>query len=235
MTYTGEFMYLVPKRSLTDMTIVLDIDETLVHTEEEMETFDAELKSDPILVDDLYDIHLDHGEYKMWGTKRPHLDEFLLFCFSYFKNVCIWSAGKSDYVHAIVKKIFAPFREPDIIYTFDECVQTDEGYWIKPLETFFKDTKVKKLEINRNNTFIVDDRDYTFQKNKINGIQIPEYAPENKDHLQNEDDSLMKLKCWFMKQFMNDKSNVEEINKEGLFEESMKTYYKDIEREIEVL
>jgi TFIIF-interacting CTD phosphatase-like protein len=234
MVYTGEFMYLVPKQSLTSMSIVLDIDETLVHTEDDMESFNAELTSDPILVDDIYDIHLDHGEYKMWGTKRPHLDEFLLFCFSYFKNVCIWSAGKSDYVHAIVKKIFSSFREPDIIYTFDECIQTEEGYWIKPLEKFFKDPKVKELGMNENNTYIIDDRDYTFEKNVANGVQIPEYAPENTDHLQNEEDSLIHLKCWFMKQFMENKQAIQEVNKEDMFEESLTNYYNYMESTLTV-
>lgn len=234
MSYTSEFMYLVPKESLTDMSIVLDIDETLVHTEEDMETFDAELKSDPILVEDLYDVHLDQGEYRMWGTKRPHLDEFLLFCFSYFKNVCVWSAGHTDYVHAIVRKIFSSFREPDVIYTFDDCTETDEGYWIKPLQKFFDDPKVKKKGILKEKTFIIDDRDYTFERNKENGIMIPEYAPNNKDHLQNDEDSLLRLKCWFMKQFTDNKNGVDQTitNKKNIFQQTPNNYSKDITSQI---
>jgi TFIIF-interacting CTD phosphatase-like protein len=225
-------MHLLPNVSLTDWTIVLDIDETLVHTEEDTEGPDVEIKTDPILVEDLYDIHLDKGTYKMWGTKRPHLDEFLLFCFTYFKNVCVWSAGQTDYVHAVVKKIFRDFRAPDIIYTFDQCVQNERGDWIKPLEKFFDDKNVQAKGIVPSKTYIIDDRDYTFERNVDNGIQIPEYAPDSADGLHEEEDHLMRLKGWLMKQFADRKTDTLQKAKKRIFYVTLKTYYKSVEAKI---
>ena len=187
------FKHLIPKKALTNHTIILDIDETLVHTEENIETLEEMgVLSNPELSNEIYILSLDDGATEMWGTKRPHLDDFLLFCFTYFDNVCVWSAGQRDYVHALVDHIFAPFRKPDIVFTFDDCIQNKDENWIKPLEKFYNHSTDK--EIHSHSTFIIDDRDYTFEKNEQNGVLIPPYSPTNIEEIQQEEDHLTRLR-----------------------------------------
>ena len=92
MVREGDLCYLIPKKSLTDKAIILDLDETCIHTAEDDKSMNKSICDNPNLDGDVYTLTLDAGKLKMWGTKRPHLDEFLLFCFSYFKHVCVWSA-----------------------------------------------------------------------------------------------------------------------------------------------
>jgi len=229
MSRNQNLMYLVPKQSITDKTIVLDIDETLVHTEEEIkELEEMKVLSYPTLAGETYFLTLDNGDTRMWGTKRPHLDEFLLFCFTYFDNVCIWSAGQYDYVHAIVNKLFAGFRLPDIIMTFDDCVQSNDGDWVKPLEKFYKHPKAKG-KIFPESTFIVDDKPYSFENNKDNGILIPPYSPENINELREEENNLNRLRGWFIQPQVRFEKDVRTLNKNDIFTQTLDDYQQDLQ------
>lgn len=236
MERNDKLMYLVPKKSLTSNTIVLDIDETLVHTDDENGKLNrSDVMNYPTLADDVYVITLkddledsnDGNTIKMWGTKRPHLDEFLLFCFTYFDNVCVWSAGQYDYVHAMVNELFSRFRKPDIVMTFDDCVQNEEGDWIKPLEKFFNHPKAKG-RIFPEDTYIIDDRNYTFERNKGNGILIPAYSPSSINDMQKEDDHLNRLKGWFMQPKSRFTGNVKTLNKNTIFKRTPNKYEKEL-------
>jgi len=230
MVREGDLCYLIPKKSITDKAIILDLDETCVHTAEEKEKMTKTILNNPNLDGDIYTLELDDGDFKAWGTKRPHLDEFLLFCFTYFKHVCVWSAGQKDYVHAIVDIIFEQFRDPYIVFTFDDCVQNEEGDWIKPLSKFFEHPKAKGL-ITPENTLIIDDRDYTFERNKGNGVLIPPYAPKNSREIKKEDNHLHRLRGWLMCESCRFCDDVSEIRKERIFKQKPETYSEKLSEE----
>ena len=223
MVREGELCYLIPKESLTDKAIILDLDETCVHTADDNKTMTKSILKNPNLDGDIYTLELDDGKLKMWGTKRPHLDEFLLFCFSYFKYVCVWSAGQKDYVHALVDVLFEQFRNPHLVFTFDDCVQNEEGDWIKPLSKFFDHPKAKG-KITPENTFVIDDRDYTFERNKGNGVLIPAYSPQNAREIKKEDNHLHRLRGWLMCENCRFADNVKYIRKGKIFSQKPEAY-----------
>ena len=218
------FEHLIPKKALTKHTIILDIDETLVHTEEDAGSLkEIDVKSYPDLAGEIYLLSLDNGSTEMWGTKRPHLDEFLLFCFTYFDHVCVWSAGQRDYVHTLVDYLFAPFREPDIVFTFDDCVKNDGGDWIKPLDKFYKHPSATG-KIHPHSTFILDDRDYTFERNDQNGILIPPYSPKNIEEIQQEEDYLPRFKYWLLHPDARFSRDVRSLSKKQIFTQPPEEY-----------
>lgn len=226
-----DLTYLLPKKALTNHAIVLDLDETCVHTEDETESLEeSNVLSNPNLMGDVYILSLDDGKLEMWGTKRPHLDEFLLFCFTYFDKVCVWSAGQKDYVHALVDILFAGFRKPDLVFTFDDCIQNKDGDWIKPLEKFFKHPKAKG-NIFPETTFIIDDRDYTFERNEGNGVLIPPYSPGSFEEMQEEEDHLNRLKRWFMHPSSRFAKDVRALNKSQIFTNTPEEYAADLKEQ----
>jgi hypothetical protein len=220
------FTHLIPAKALTNKSIILDIDETLVHTEDDISSLDEMgIMEDEELSQEVYFLDLDEGETKMWGTKRPHLDEFLLFCFTYFENVCVWSAGQRDYVHAMVDVLFEPFRKPDVVFTFDDCVKKNGEYWIKPLEKFFKREGDR---IKPSSSFIIDDRSYTFEENHQNGILIPAYSPTSLEEIQKEEDHLTRLQMWFLHPERRFSQDVRSLNKDQIFDKEVKNAKREL-------
>jgi len=199
-----------PVATLTDKCLVLDIDETLVHTFDDGERINKNMIwNDPNLLElrrriyeiELIDIAGIRGKgdyYKMSGIMRPYLKEFLSFCFNYFKVVAIWSAGKYEYVHAIVNQIFKDLPYPDAVYTRDDCELID-GSYVKPLSKMID--REKHLNMSLNNTIILDDKNYTFYPNPQNGILIPGYYPSGAslDKLMIEDVALYQFIAWLNK------------------------------------
>lgn len=164
------------RRTITEFTIVLDIDETLLHTFRDPSSSGEYT----VLLGD-YD-----SQIKYSGVFRNGLNEFLKFCFLYFKNVIIWSAGTSGYVHKICEIIFKDLQyNPDRILTHDDVIQLPENRYYKPLTKIFSET------INKSNTYFVDDREENFMMNKENGIIIPIFDGE-------DDNYLLTLKNWFL-------------------------------------
>ena len=162
-------------RRKTDKVIVLDIDETLVYTfTENNRKYD-------------YILNLDDETEVYRGVFRDHLQEFIDFCFLYFKYVIVWSAGTRDYVHNMVDIIFTKQR-PYLILTYDDIVIEDHNYY-KPLRKIFN------TEIRKDNTYFIDDREENFREDKINGIVAPQFTGQH-------DDYLLKLENWFLQSFV---------------------------------
>lgn len=105
-------------KPLTNKAIVLDLDSTCVNSfNDPEELFALGFNHDPrvyslrqrLYLFDMIDVTegKGRGQYEsMWGIARPHLSEFLDFCFKYFTAVCVWSAGQPAYVKSIVDSIF---------------------------------------------------------------------------------------------------------------------------------
>lgn len=224
--YEIEFENL-PDQSLTDKAIVLDLDETLVHTFESTEWIKTQkIFTDPQqypLKNRVYKLSIDDvvnelGEgvlHELAGVLRPHLMEFILFLFFYFRVVCVWSAGKQKYVHEIVRLIFRQSREPHLIFSYNDCKMGIDGIE-KPLEYMYNIPGINKL-MNAKNTFVIDDRNDTFVKaNPGNAILIPEYKPETWG-LKGEDNSLIQLINWFCRDEVINSEDVRLLDKSNVF------------------
>jgi TFIIF-interacting CTD phosphatase-like protein len=215
--------------SLTNKCLVLDIDETLVHTLEQISWIkDLKIYKDSKafpLRDRVYKLNLDdvvseRGEgvlSELAGILRPHLKDFILFAFLYFKIVCIWSAGKQKYVHQLVKIMFKDTKEPNLIFTYNDCKQGVDKIE-KPLEYMFNIPGINKY-MNLKNTFVIDDRKDTFMDvNPGNGIVIPEYRPDfNIKGLIKENNALIQLMIWFCQSEVVESTDVRTIDKTNIF------------------
>ncbi len=212
--------------SKTEKCLVLDIDETLVHTMDTPKGY-AKMK---IFTDEkffpyrgrVYKFVLEDFEnvgsgksLEFWGIMRQHLREFLLYCFSYFKYVIIWSAGKRTYVEQIVDIIFNGLQRPHKILAYEDCIIIDDKL-TKPL---FKLTELIGNDLNLTNTWIIDDKVENFIDNKENGIEIPAYTPdETYSSLIVEDNALILLMNWFDKKNVINSTDVRSLNTKDIFE-----------------
>lgn len=242
MTVTGSSLYserperYYNEKSLTKLNIVLDVDETLVHTPD-----DEGKDSDR---DKLYDLENNHprgielrgriikvtsndvGVKRGYGVKynfpsilRPHLKEFLRFCFEYFRIVSIWSAGQRGYVHSIVRNIFRDIHDPSFVYTRDQLKSMYDGSYEKPLMYLREIDPLANKYFTPENTLILDDNYRTFAKvNPDNAIHIPAYIPEmNMESLMEDENSLLEFKDWLMQPKVMNTKDVRKLDKSNIF------------------
>ena len=212
---------------LTNKTIMLDLDSTLIFTSDNFDNYtDLELYSNPkhmylrnhIYKFDVIDVVDKPGtgvKSSMWGIMRPHVNEFLDFCFDYFANVIVWSAGQLRYVHAICDVLFTdPEKQPCLIWSYDDCEKTD-NFLYKPL---MKIPEQAFPSIGLDKIFALDDNEITFSKNKDNALHIPPYEPElTPKGIVEDDPTLLNLTRWLMLPEVMEASDVREINKEQCF------------------
>ena len=235
---------LIRPTPLTDKCISLDLDETLLNSIENL-TFikDINIYRNPKALTlrnrvyklSLTDVVNEKGlgvVSELAGIIRPHLREFLLFLFSYFKVVCVWSAGQTEYVHSICKIIFEGLPQPHIIFSFPQC-KKDKGRIEKPLKYMYSVPGLDLL-MNPKNTFIIDDRLDTFKEvNLNNGVVIPVFRPEfTLTGLLKNENALQQLILWFMKAEVVSCSDVRALNKDDIFnldlQEEIIIEYRDI-------
>lgn len=224
---------------LTDKCIILDVDETMVHTDEDMHNI-----SRIGIFDDSKAIDIRHRIYNirdeditgdrgagntshLWGISRPYIKEFLVFCFSYFRVVAIWSAGQKRYVENIVNFLTHDVKSPHIIYTREDC-RKDGTLLTKPIQ--YMAEKASHLNMNASNTIIVDDRDTVFSTcNPNNGILIPEYEPD-KDlaSLAKDEHSLVQLMYWLSLPGVRYAPDVTLVDKSNIFTIPVHTYRRSV-------
>jgi hypothetical protein len=223
-------------KSITDMTVVLDLDATLIATQDSFDSFkQLGILKNPALLDlrrrcycikltDLDEIG-DGSRFDFWGVTRPHLEEFLLFCFNYFKLVIVWSAGKKNYVHAIVNNIFKNLRKPHLIWTYDDIDMDQDDNIIKPITKLLNSNFILKHHLDPQKILVVDDNESTFCKNKKNAIYIPPFEPElNIASMTQPDTTLLQLKYWLLLPNVVYTDNVTKIDKSTIFNNPHETY-----------
>lgn len=215
--------------SATNKCIVLDLDQTLVASQESMSSLQQlGILSNPYLLElrnRTYHIIMENLEkpgigsrYDMWGVTRPHLKEFLFFCFSYFKIVAIWTAGKKPYAEAIVNYIFKDLPKPHIIFTSNDTLFSNNGIITKPLTKMISFNPMTKRYMSLDNTLVLDDNISTFSQNVGNGILIPPYEPDaNIDSLSKDDQCLLQLMQWLLQPDVMAAADVTKLDKNRIF------------------
>ena len=205
--------------TISDKCIIIDLDQTLIYTQEDISLTKKDFYDK--ISHRIYNIKLDDNE--IIGIFRPYVQEFLLFCFCYFKVVAVWSAGQKDYVNAMVDILF-PTRKPNIVFTFDDTVEFGEDF-IKPIEKLIKHDPFYNKFMNIKNTFILDDYEITAIKNKYNIILIPAYGPnpDLKSILRSEE-SLLQFKHWLLQPNVVNSKDVRLLDKSNIFNVDYKDY-----------
>lgn len=209
----------------TSKNLVLDLDATLVATQECMEDiFKLNIMKSPDYLEvrtRTYHIHIDDLEgrgvgtsYDYWGVARPGVYEFLDFATEYFQRIIIWSAGERRYVEAIVDYLFKDFPPPCIILTQENIRFDKNGDVLKPLSEIFRNYK----GIEASNTFILDDNADTFALNRENGVLIPAFSPECSTHgLLQSDNNLEKFMNWLKTDDVIKSQDIRILNKDLIF------------------
>lgn len=211
-------------KPLTQRCIILDLDETLVHSCEDigkLSTFG--LFRNPGMLDlrrRLY--YISMGNYTktptIWGVVRPYTENFIQFCFEYFAKVCVWSAGLPEYVDRVVDLIFPSGYKPHLVYNRNHCHYDTSGEIFKPIEKMAKALSGEKEGVKLENTFFLDDRPQAFLKNPQNGIIIPPYEPEEDiNTFLQEDDHLVRLMQWLSKPEVIAAKDVRLLDKSRIF------------------
>lgn len=214
--------------TISNHCIVLDLDETLVHTFDDIDRIRTlNILNDPDYIrmrKRLYMIDVDdpvtkRGEGRhihMWGLLRPDTKKFLMFCFSYFKIVAIWTAGRKRYAEKIVQELTKDVKEPHIVYCFDHCLDETGSCSTKDLR---KIIEACPESMSLKNTFMIDDRLYNFELNPGNGVLIPPYEPKkSKESLTDDSDpTLKKLQKWFESPEVIESNDIRSLDKSSIF------------------
>jgi len=231
-------------KTISNHCIFLDLDHTLLETQDSMNEFLSVIKQknklNPSILRRLYHINTnsikncriynnknkefldtkvkDLIDNDLWGITRPYLDEFLLFCRNYFKKVIVWSAGKRNYVLSLIDTLFKRVGYyPDYVFTYDHIKFNDEGYVVKPLRQIIK--KINDPYVRIDNSFFIDDTFSTFEENIENGILIPKY--ETKGIIKNfnkNDDCLNYLMDWFIEKNVIESYDIRKIYKKLFYD-----------------
>lgn len=187
---------------MKDKLLILDMDETLLHTEC--------FRDNDYIPEGSYDFKFPLGDVddETWyfTIKRPFLDEFMKYAFDNFK-VAIWTAGGSDYAAEVISRCGIDKNKLEFFWTRERCTikydfETGLKYGEKNLD------KVKKsLGWDLDNVLIVDDVPKTASNNYGNLIIISEYFNSRKDT------ELLKLMSYLEK--IKDSDNFRKIEKRG--------------------
>ena len=142
-------------------TLVLDLDETLVHSSTE--------KPFPNQKNIILNLKIKNKPYKIYAILRPYLDFFLKEMSVYY-NLYIFTASLSQYSTALLNILD---KNRLIIRSFNrEHCQYKFGLYFKDLSIFNIDYK---------NIIIIDNNPVSYALNKSNGIPIQTWIDDPHD------------------------------------------------------
>jgi RNA polymerase II subunit A small phosphatase-like protein len=185
---------------MSKKTLILDLDETLIHTE-----------SVPDDYADMYDydfIMPSKRGSQYYTKKRPYLDQFLTYAFENF-DVAVWTAAGEDYAKLVLSNIGVNLSDLKFLYTKDNCTlkidyygqHSGSYYGVKNLN------KLKKKGYDLDQVLIVDDIAATASNNYGNLVLIKPFVNDY------DDTELLKLISYL--ETIKDSSNVRRIEKRG--------------------
>jgi carboxy-terminal domain RNA polymerase II polypeptide A small phosphatase len=172
----------------SDKLLILDLDETLIHSSEYKLDFDEDFRFESFFV-----------------YKRPYLDWFLEDLLKHF-TIGIWSSGGDDYVLEIINRIKPENAEFEMVWGRSRCTikrdrKSDNYYFEKKLD------KVKKKGFSLDKVIVVDDSPEKSKSNYGNAIYIKEFVgDQNDEELKYLHDYLLTIK---------DVQNIRKIEKRG--------------------
>jgi RNA polymerase II subunit A small phosphatase-like protein len=177
--------------------IILDLDETLIHTESVPKEYEGQ-----------YDFDFKFkgiGQSLYYTKKRPYLKQFLDYIFENF-DVAVWTAAGVDYAKEVLNGLEINEEKLKFFYTKDNCTiklnyDYSDYYGIKNLN------KLKKRGIDLDRVLIIDDKVETAINNYGNLIHIKPFTDDKNDT------ELLKLISYLEK--IKDESNYRRIEKRG--------------------
>lgn len=142
------------------MLLILDLDETLVHSA------DASL-------DRPSDFRV--GPFEVY--KRPYVEIFFRHIFQLFEHVAVWTSGSECYGQELVKKLFPDPSLLSFVWcasrcTYVLCEETQSIYPVKDLK------KVKRMGFSLQHTLMIDDTPRKLERNYGNIVPIRPYWGE---------------------------------------------------------
>jgi TFIIF-interacting CTD phosphatase-like protein len=144
--------------------LILDVDETLVRA-----TDPTAAEPPPPRVD----FHV--GPFPV--MKRPHVDEFLRWCFaSRLFRTAVWSAGSADYVQGVLHNLLLAHESPAFVFTAGRCTRR----WLSPDlsdddERFVQLKDLKKVRArgySLDRVLALDDTPRAYQRSYGNLVRI---------------------------------------------------------------
>ncbi|MEZ5335075.1 MAG: HAD family hydrolase [Methanolobus sp.] len=153
---------------MKDKLLILDLDETLIHSE----------------MNGLGHQH-DFRCSDYYVYKRPFLEEFLEFIASLFE-VAVWTSASSDYADCIISNIFPENYPLKFVWSRERCTRM----YVHPSETiemnsftYVKDMKkVKNKGYDLRKILVIDDSPEQLQRSYGNLIQVKQFSGEEDDN-----------------------------------------------------
>ena len=158
---------LLPNKIDNRKTLVLDLDETLIHS-----AFEPFIPRDDITLT----MKMKDNDIIIHVLKRPYLDEFLNIVTQKYE-VVIFTASISDYANPLLDQL-DPMKKISHRLFREHCTKADNGLFIKDLNRLGRDLK---------NVIIIDNNPVSFIANKANGLPILTW------HSIQSDNELIKL------------------------------------------
>ena len=157
--------FLPPKTSPFHKTLVLDLDETLIHS-----YFDC---ASPRPADLSYDIIIEKKKIHVNSIVRPGAREFLDNVATIFEIV-IFTASLSEYANPLLDFIDKNKKCKFRLYR-EHCCSFNNGF----TNSFTKD--LKKLDRDMKNLIIIDNNPKSYMLNKENGVPIKTWVEDIND------------------------------------------------------
>ena len=163
---------MLKKKSDFISCIVLDIDETLIHTKHMTQVPNDKFKKQSDISFKLHDVYY-------YIHIRPHAKEFLQKVFENFDHVCIWTAAEKSYAKKIISKLMTPEQQKSLLefWSRKNCVIDNDGNYTKPLSKLFE----KHSFLNAKNTVLVDNNELITSLNKGMSINVPDFTGDKND------------------------------------------------------
>lgn len=179
------------KQPAPSTVLVLDLDETLVHSEFMHPSQVAYMPGMPH-----WHYHwLRHG---ITGYLRPGIREFLDFVQKRFTHVGVWTAAQPEYARFIVDRVLMPLGfHPKFLLTSNDCSLV-QNQLVKPLEKLWTNPRYSWLNATPRNTVVIDDRPQTAVYNQNQLFQISPFIPRTPSDFESIDlfNMTLKLNSW---------------------------------------